>query len=46
MAKEEGVPCIDLNKAFGDGTGLVNADGLHMTDAGSDLIAKKFNSKM
>ena len=46
MAKEEGVPCIDLNKAFGDGTGLVNADGLHMTDAGSDLVAKKFNSKM
>ena len=46
MAKEEGVSCVDLNKAFGDGGGLLNADGLHMTDAGSDLIAKKFNSRM
>lgn len=46
MAKEEGVACIDLNAAFGDGTGLIGSDGLHMTDAGSDLIAKKFNSKM
>lgn len=46
MAKEEGVTCVDLNAAFGDGAGLLVGDGLHMTDAGSDLIAKKFNSKM
>lgn len=47
MASEEGVPCIDLNAAFGDGTGYLNPDdGLHMTDAGNELIAKKFNSKM
>ena len=46
MAKEEGVPCIDLNAAFGDGQGYLAPDGLHMTDAGSDLIARKFNSKM
>lgn len=47
MAAEEGVTCIDLNAAFGDGTGYLNPeDGLHMTEAGSDLIAKKFNSKM
>ena len=47
VCKEEGVTCIDLNAAFGDGVGYLNPeDGLHMTDAGSDLIAKKFNSKM
>lgn len=46
MAKEEGVPCVDLNGAFGDGEGLLVDDGLHMTDAGSDLIARKFNSKL
>ena len=46
MAKEEGVPCIDLNAAFGSGAGLLGPDGLHMTEAGSDLIAKKFNSRL
>ena len=47
MAKEEGVTCIDLNKAFGDGSDYLNPDdGLHLNDAGGDLIAKKFNSKM
>ena len=47
MCKEEGVPCVDLNSAFGDGTKYLNPDdGLHMNDAGSDLIAKKFNSKI
>lgn len=47
MAKEEGVSLVDLNKAFGDGSKYLNpADGLHMNDAGSDLIARKFNSKI
>lgn len=47
MCKEEGAACVDLNAAFGDGAQYLNpADGLHMNDAGSDLIAKKFNSKM
>lgn len=46
MAGEEGVPCIDLHAAFGDGTGYIRADGLHLTDAGGELVAKKFNSKL
>jgi lysophospholipase L1-like esterase len=46
VAKEEGARLIDLNKAFGDGEGLLVDDGLHMTAAGSELIAEKFNAKM
>ena len=46
MAKEEGAACVDLFGAFGTGEGLLSEDGLHMTDAGNDLIARKFNSKL
>lgn len=46
LAKQEQVPCVDLYKSFGTGEGLLGADGLHTTDAGGDLIARKFNSQM
>lgn len=45
LAKEEGVPLVDISKAFGDGIGYINADGVHLTDAGGDLIASKFAGK-
>lgn len=46
LASEEGVALVDLYKAFGDGTAYLVADGLHLTEAGGDLVAKKFNSKL
>ncbi len=46
LAKEEGVALVDLYKAFGDGTAYLVSDGLHLNDAGGDLIAKKFNSQL
>ena len=47
LAEEEGVPCVDLNKAFGDGSKYLNPeDGLHLSNAGGDLVARKFNSKL
>lgn len=46
ICSEEGARLIDLNKAFGSGEGLIVDDGLHMTDAGSKLIAEKFNGKL
>ncbi len=42
MASEEGVACVDLYGAFGDGTGLLVPDGLHPNAAGALLIAQKF----
>lgn len=46
LGKEEGVTVVDLYKAFGDGTAYIGSDGLHLSDAGGDLIAQKFNSKL
>ncbi len=46
IAKEEGARLVDLRAAFGSGDGLLVDDGLHMTEAGSELIAEKFNGKM
>lgn len=46
LAKEEGIPLVDLNKAFGDGEKYLNEDGLHLTDAGGELIASKFAGKL
>ena len=46
LASEEGVRCVDLYGAFGDGSGLLVADGLHPNAAGAELIASKFNSAL
>ena len=44
LAREEGVPLVDLNAAFGDGKKYLNpSDGLHLNNAGGDLVARKFN---
>ena len=42
MAASEGVTCVDLNSAFGSGAGYIQSDGLHLTDAGGALVARKF----
>jgi len=47
FAKEEKICLVDLHKAFGDGEKYLNpADGLHLTEEGGDLIAKKFAAKI
>lgn len=46
LGKEEGVTVIDFYKAFGDGTPYLGSDGLHLSEAGGDLIAQKFNTKL
>ena len=47
LAQEENVCLVDLNKAFGDGLKYLNPeDGLHFSDAGGDLLAKLFASKI
>ncbi|MCL1910156.1 MAG: GDSL-type esterase/lipase family protein [Kiritimatiellaeota bacterium] len=47
LAHEEGVCLVDLNKAFGDGEKYLNPDdGLHLSDAGGELVAKKFAKKI
>lgn len=46
VAKEEGVKLADTRKAFGNDESLINSDGLHMTAAGSELIAKTFAQKI
>ncbi len=46
VASEEGCAVIDFYAAFGDGTQYINEDGLHLTDAGGDLIARRFNDKI
>lgn len=46
LASSEGVTCVDLNSAFGSGSGYIQSDGLHLTDAGGALIASKFASAL
>lgn len=47
LASEENVALVDLYKAFGEGVEYLNPDdGLHLSDAGGDLVAQKFNSKL
>ena len=46
LASEEDVRCVDLYEAFGDGSGLLVADGLHPNADGARLIAEKFNSAL
>lgn len=45
VIKEEGVTLVDVRKAFGDGEGLLNSDGLHLTEDGGDKLAECFASK-
>ena len=47
LAREEGVTLVDLNSAFGDGKRYLNpADGLHLSDAGGNLMARMFNDAL
>ncbi len=48
VGKEMGFPVVDLNAAIGaDREKYLNPeDGLHFSDAGGDLVAKKFESKL
>ena len=48
VASEQGVDLIDLHAAFGsDPSRYLNPeDGLHLSDAGGDLVAKKFNNRL
>ncbi len=43
LARSEGVTLVDLHAAFGDGTKYLNPDdGLHLNNAGGDLMARMF----
>ncbi len=43
LGREEHVAVVDLNMAFGNGKRYINPlDGLHLSDAGGDLIANMF----
>ena len=43
LAREERITVVDLNVAFGDGKKYLNpSDGLHLSNAGGDLMAAKF----
>ena len=48
VAREEGVALVDLHAAFSDDPAryLNPEDGLHFSDAGGDLVARKFDSKL
>jgi lysophospholipase L1-like esterase len=46
MAGEEGVALVDLEKEFGDDRSLLQADGLHPSDSGTQLIALAFNDRI
>jgi lysophospholipase L1-like esterase len=42
LAREENVTLVDLNSAFGSGKSYLNpADGLHLSDAGGNLMARE-----
>jgi lysophospholipase L1-like esterase len=43
MAKEEGARLVDLEREFGDDRTLLQPDGLHPSDSGTELIALAFN---
>ena len=48
VAREEGVALVDLHAAFSDDPVryLNPEDGLHFSDAGGDLVARKFDAKL
>lgn len=45
LAKELGVPLVDIEKEFGNNASL-QCDGLHPNDAGSRIIASAFSDKL
>lgn len=45
VVKEEGAIFVDVRGAFGNGEGLLNADGLHLTEEGGTKLAQCFASK-
>lgn len=42
LASEEGADFVDLASAFGNNRSLMQADGLHPTDEGNQIIASEF----
>lgn len=46
LAKDTGARLVDLRKEFGSDRGLLQADGLHPSDAGTQLIALSFNDRL
>ena len=46
LAKEEGVTLVDLGKEFGSDRSLMQADGLHPSDSGTQLMALAFNDEL
>ena len=46
MASEEGARLVDLEAEFGDDRSLLQEDGLHPSDSGTQLIALAFNDKI
>jgi acyl-CoA thioesterase I len=46
VVKQEGVRLVDISAEFGTGAGLLQDDGLHPNDAGTELIAQSFFEKL
>ena len=46
VVKQEGARLVDLEKEFGTDSTLVQDDGLHPSDSGTQLIALSFNDKL
>ena len=46
MAKEEGARLVDLRAEFGSDRTLIQEDGLHPSDTGTQIIAAAFNDKI
>lgn len=46
VVKEEGATLVDINKEFGNDPSLIQDDGLHPSDSGTQLIALSFNDKI
>lgn len=46
LAKELGVRLVDLEKEFGFDRTLIQEDGLHPSDSGTELIALSFNDRI
>lgn len=46
VASEEGARLVDLRSEFGTDSSLIQNDGLHPSDSGTQLIALSFNDKI